>query len=72
MKIATFTLQDVLCLEQAPNGGWTIQARSSTHGMGEMPRMLGAYSSAEDLIDALSGALNVSREPELDPSRIIA
>lgn len=50
---------DRLLLDPAPNGGWTVSVVATNQAI--MPKVIGAYSSAQDLINALMDGLNVQR-----------
>ena len=58
-QIGVFTTNLPIVLEMAPNGGWVVS-------QGDDPRCktapIGAYSSAEDMLDALSSALAARSE----------
>ncbi len=54
-KIGAFNPASGLELLQAKNGGWVVYERSAERHL--MPSMLGAYSNANDMIEALSSAL---------------
>ena len=56
--IDVFATDAPLVLEMAPNGGWIV---SQVSGRGIEPKKLGAYSSAQDMLDALSDALAAAR-----------
>ena len=55
IKIGTFSLDDRLVLTPFPNGGWVVSALEGASHLGSND--LGAYSTAEAMIDALSSAL---------------
>ncbi|WP_333846913.1 hypothetical protein [Phaeobacter italicus] len=44
-----------LMLNPAPNGGWVVS--KAPNDMGAIPETLGAYSSTEDMLEALRQAL---------------
>lgn len=44
-----------LMLERAPNGGWVVS--SAPENIGMMSKVFGAYSSTEDMLEALRKAL---------------
>ena len=50
-----FEATDVLMLKPAPNGGWVVGADKGDPGA--RPRTVGAFTDAQDMIDALSSAL---------------
>ena len=53
--IGVFTANEPIQIEMMPNGGWVVTQRDPDRGV--MPSNLGAYSSAQDMIDALRHAL---------------
>ena len=54
--LAPFDLtEDELILSRAPNGGYVIQRAGRAHCI--MPTVIGAFSSAADMMAALSAAL---------------
>ena len=55
--IAPFNTDAPITLEMAPNGGWIATQQADSRCV---PNRLGAYSSAEDMLRALAGALGVS------------
>jgi len=55
ISIGKIETDEPLILEQAPNGGWVVLQNSKD--MRAAPPMIGAYSSAQDMIKALSVAL---------------
>lgn len=52
--IGVFSHSAILKLVRAKNGGWIVYA---DNGGGMAPDTIGAYSTAKDMIDALSEAL---------------
>lgn len=56
-QIGAFKLDEPLVLIPAPNGGWIVEQRDSDPGCRSV--LLGAYSSASDMLSVLSGALVV-------------
>lgn len=50
----TIPANETLALMPAPNGGWVVR---SIGGMCQEPVLLGAYSCAADMLQALSEAL---------------
>lgn len=54
-EIGVFKNTDRLVLSPAPNGGWTVSVFGRS--MGDMDTMIGAYTDANDMLAALSGAL---------------
>lgn len=56
MKIDAFSLDADLILRPAPNGGFAVYERGSKREV--MDRLIGAYSSSKDMLDALSEALS--------------
>lgn len=54
-KIGAFRSDQSLTIRPAPNGGWVVYGVNRT---GELNVMLGAYGSANELLSALSQALN--------------
>lgn len=55
MKIGVFKADVPLTLTPCQNGGWVVT--QGTAGAMIIPANLGAYSHAEDMLDALSEAL---------------
>lgn len=53
--IGTFDLSRPLILEPWPNGGWSLTQRAREAGL-EAERV-GAFTSSQDMIDALASAL---------------
>jgi hypothetical protein len=56
-EIAAFSTNEPIMIEMAPNGGWTVSQCSASGVI--VPKTLGAYSSADDMLNALSNALIV-------------
>lgn len=54
-SIAPFTHTENLILHPFPNGGWVVTQEGPISG--DRDARLGAYSSAEDMLKALSDAL---------------
>lgn len=57
MKIDAFESDKPLMLIPYPNGGWVIEQPEPAH-TGINAKNLGAYSSAEDMLQALDVALS--------------
>ena len=56
MEIDAFKLDEPLILTPHPNGGWTVAQWS--YEPGRSGALLGAYSSVDDMLDALTEALS--------------
>jgi hypothetical protein len=53
--LGNFGTGDSLILRPAGNGGWTVTAHSASEGF--VGNLVGAFSSAKDMTDALSESL---------------
>ena len=53
-EIGVFKTDKPIILEMAENGGWVV---SQSHSDRTIPKILGAYTNADDMIAALAGAL---------------
>lgn len=60
-KIGDFTTDAPLVLRATPNGGWLV---SQQVWCADCPTMLGAYSTVEEMLDALTSALVVDQSAE--------
>jgi hypothetical protein len=54
-QIGVFKTDAPIVLEMAPNGGWVVSQGDDPRCI---PNRIGAYSSAEHMLDALSSALH--------------
>lgn len=55
-KIGAFTKNKPISLRATPNGGWIVSQQSSER---EYPVEIGAYSTAAEMLEALSSALDI-------------
>jgi hypothetical protein len=56
MNIGVFKTDQPIMIEPYPNGGWVVTQRDENPSI--QPVRLGAYSTAEDMLSALSDALD--------------
>lgn len=53
--LAPFNAEQPIGLHKAPNGGWVVYARAAERGCAD--QVIGAFSDAKGMIDALAAAL---------------